>query len=292
MVTSMTGFGRGSAEAEGLRLKVELRSVNSRFCEIQVRTPSGLQELEPAVRQRLQEHLTRGKISVQVECESAAGADGLPSLDENVALRYVRELERLGRLAGVEGRPDWSALLALPGLFRSGSTGIDLQRAEPLLAQAVDQALGDFLRMRAAEGEALTRDLRSRVAQVEARLQRIAELATQQREQIRARLREKVAALLQPGEVDPERLAQEVVLLAERSDITEEVVRFQSHNAQFVDALDRGGEVGRRLNFLLQEMNRETNTINSKATDATIVHLAVDIKEDVERLREQVQNLA
>lgn len=292
MVTSMTGFGRGSAEADGLRFRVELRSVNSRFCDIQVRLPSALQELEPAVRQRLQEQLTRGKISVQVECESAAEVDGLPSLDEDVALRYVRELERLGRLAGVGGRPDWSALLALPGLFRSGSMEIDVERAEPLLTQAVDQALGDFLQMRAAEGEALTHDLRGRVGQIEARLQRIAELATQQRQQLHARLRERVDALLQPGEIEPERLAQEVVLLAERSDITEEVVRFRSHNVQFVEALDRGGEVGRRLNFLLQEMNRETNTINSKATDATIIHLAVDIKEDVERLREQVQNLA
>ncbi|MEW6753584.1 MAG: YicC/YloC family endoribonuclease [Candidatus Latescibacterota bacterium] len=292
MVTSMTGFGRGSAEAEGVRLKVELRSVNSRFCEIQVRSPAGLQELEPVVRQRLQERLTRGKIAVQVEWENGALEAELPVLDEAVVERYLRELERLGRLAGIPTRPDWEALLRLPGIFRAGTVRPDAARVEPLVMQALERAVDDFLQMRAAEGAALARDLRSRIAHIEARLQEIEILAAEQREQIRARLREKVEALLQPGEVAPERLALEVVLIAERSDITEEVVRFHSHNAQFTQALERGGEVGRRLNFLLQEMGRESNTINAKATHATIVHLAVEIKEDVERLREQVQNLA
>jgi uncharacterized protein (TIGR00255 family) len=117
-------------------------------------------------------------------------------------------------------------------------------------------------------------------------------MAVQARAQYQARLREKAEALLRPGEVDDDRLALEVVLLAERSDVAEEVVRFRSHNAQFLQALDQGGEVGRRLNFLLQEMQREANTISSKSSETAIVHLAVDLKEEVERLREQVQNLA
>tara|TARA_B100000676_G_C17400286_1_gene494645 strand:- start:127 stop:567 length:441 start_codon:yes stop_codon:yes gene_type:complete len=146
--------------------------------------------------------------------------------------------------------------------------------------------------MRGAEGETLAADLRDRVGLIETHLEQIAELVPNTREQIHNRLREKIAALLEPGAIDEERLAMEVVLIAERSDITEEIVRFRSHNAQFVEALDKGGEVGRRFNFLLQEMNREANTISSKSSDPEIIHRVVEIKEEVERLREQVQNLA
>jgi uncharacterized protein (TIGR00255 family) len=266
--------------------------VNSRFCEIQVRCSNGLQEIEPAVRERLQERLTRGKITAQVDWEERSGAGELPVLNEAVARRYLRELERLRELTGIETRPDWAALVRLPGLFDGEAGAEDPAAVQGLILEAVDQALEDFVRMREAEGMALARDLRQRVAEIEGRLQRIGEQAQNTREQVRTRLREKVAALLQPGEVAEERLALEVVLIAERSDIAEEVVRFHSHNAQFVETLDRGGEVGRRLNFLLQEMNREANTISSKASDAEIVRLAVEVKEEVERLREQVQNLA
>jgi len=213
-------------------------------------------------------------------------------LDEAVARRYLRELARLQELGAVEGQPELAVLARLPGMFRMEATDLDPETAQDLVLQAVDLALEDLIRMRAAEGKALSRDLRQRVEGVEERLRRIQELASGAREQIRQRLREKVEALLQPGKVDEDRLAMEVVLLAERSDITEEIVRFHSHNAQFLETLDQGGEVGRRLNFLLQEMNREANTINSKAFDAEVVRLVVEIKEEVERLREQVQNLA
>ena len=146
--------------------------------------------------------------------------------------------------------------------------------------------------MRRSEGAALVADLRARVELIEERLKQIATWAAEARQRLQAQLRQRVEALLRPGEVPEERLALEVVLLAERSDIAEEVVRFHSHNAQFMATLEKGGEVGRRLNFLLQEQNREANTISSKASESQIVHLAVEIKEEVERLREQVQNLA
>jgi len=292
MITSMTGFGRGVVEARGARVSVELRSVNSRFGDIQVRCPPSVQEFEPAIRERVQSRVKRGKITAVIDREEAAGGGELPVLDEAVARRYLRELARLQELGAVEGQPELAVLARLPGMFRMEATDLDPETAQDLVLQAVDLALEDLIRMRAAEGKALSRDLRQRVEGVEERLRRIQELASGAREQIRQRLREKVEALLQPGKVDEDRLAMEVVLLAERSDITEEIVRFHSHNAQFLETLDQGGEVGRRLNFLLQEMNREANTINSKAFDAEVVRLVVEIKEEVERLREQVQNLA
>ena len=292
MISSMTGFGRGEAEAEGRRARVELRSVNSRFGDIQVRCPNQLQEFESGLKEQIQGRIGRGKVSATVVWEDAPESSGLPRLDEAVARRYMEELQRLRELCRISGQVDLSLMGDLPGLFRTEAPTLDPEVVEQLLRQAVDQALEEFLQMRAREGRTLAEDLRARVILIEENLQRIAEVTADASERFRARLREKVEALLQPGEIDEDRLALEVVLLAERGDITEEIVRFHSHNAQFLAALDQGGEVGRRLNFLLQEMHREANTISSKAGDSQIVHLVVGIKEEVERLREQVQNIA
>jgi len=292
MIASMTGFGNGAAEGQGVAARVELRSVNSRFTEVQVRCPSRLQALEALVRERVNARAGRGKVSVVVEWEEQGGPATLPTLDEEAALHYLGQLERLRELGDLAGRPELGMVAGLPGVFRAGAAGEVAPQAEGLVLAALEQALDSFEQMRRTEGAALAADLRARVGLIEARLDQIEARSAQARDRLREGLREKLEALLRPGEVPEERLALEVVLLAERSDIAEEVVRFRSHNAQFLAALDQGGEVGRRLNFLLQEQNREANTISSKAAEAQIVHLAVEIKEEVERLREQVQNLA
>ncbi|MCC7264999.1 MAG: YicC family protein [Candidatus Latescibacteria bacterium] len=292
MISSMTGFGSGVAESQGLAARVEVRSVNSRFCEVQLRCPSRLQPLEAQVRERVAGRVSRGKVSVVVEWEEQGAVASQPALDEETARNYLRELEKLRQLGGLEGRPDLALVAGLPGVFKVAATAEVSEQAEELVLAALDQALDSFDQMRLAEGAALAADLRARVGQIEARLDLIAAWAAEARDRLREQLRDRINGLLRPGEIPEERLALEVVLLAERSDIAEEVVRFRSHNAQFVAALDKGGEVGRRLNFLLQEQNREANTISSKASEAQIVHLAVEVKEEVERLREQVQNLA
>jgi len=204
---------------------------------------------------------------------------------------YVLGTSRLREIAGLVQDPDWATWVRLPGLFTMEAISVEEEVAE-LVVDALDQALEELQSMRRVEGRALARDLRARVARIEERLARVEELASVQGDRIRERLEERVAALLEPGQVPEERLAMEIALIAERSDITEETVRFRSHDAQFIETLDRGGEVGRRLTFLLQEMNREANTLSSKAGDAEILHLAVELKEEVEKLREQVQNLA
>ena len=292
MINSMTGFGSSEVEGEGVRIRVELRSVNSRFCDIQMRRPPNLQEFEAAIRERLQSRIARGKITATIDWEEELDGGKLPQLDEEVVRRYVQELERLQDLYDLEGKADLKLLVGLAGVFKTESVKIEPEEGEKLIMRAVDLALDDFEQMRAEEGRTLRLDLEQRVQKIEENLQRIEVLAGQTREQTRIRLREKIEAFLQSGEVHEERLAMEVTLIAERSDITEEIVRFNSHNAQFLSALEKGGEVGRRLNFLLQEMHREANTISSKTADAAIVHLVVEIKEEVERLREQVQNLA
>lgn len=240
----------------------------------------------------MQERITRGKVTGSLEWEEVAETGARPVLDEEAARVYLGELERLAALAGLETKPSIELLARLPGVLRTDSASPDPAEVERLVMTAIDGALDELEAMRQSEGAALSRDLVERVGVIDAHLGQIERLAGDDRERVRARLREKVEVLLRPGEVNEDRLAMEVVMISERSDITEEIVRFRSHNAQFLDALQRGGEVGRRLNFLLQEMQREANTIASKSSDAALIHRAVEIKEEVERLREQIQNLA
>ncbi len=292
MITSMTGFGSGEIERDGVRVRVELRSVNSRFLDIQVRRPANLQEFEGKVRERLQQRIGRGKVTATLTWEEGEDTRGLPRLDEEAAGAYFPELQQLRDLYGLRGDADLQMMDGLPGIFKVDSEAFAVDEAERLILEAVDLALDEFEQMRASEGAALEKDLRLRLREIGDRLDLIAARADGTREQARRRLREKIDGLLQPGEIAEERLALEVAMICERADITEEIVRFRSHNDQFLETLQRGGEVGRRLNFLLQEIGREANTISSKASDAEIIHLVVDIKEECERLREQVQNLA
>jgi uncharacterized protein (TIGR00255 family) len=291
-ITSMTGFGGGAAEGQGVRLGVELRSVNSRYLDIQMRCPSNLQAFEQLIRERVQAQLSRGKVSVNFSWTEEAQQKALPTLDEEVASGYLTQLQRLAELSQSDTQVDLALLACLPGVFSFPAAEPENDEAKELMQAALDEALVEMVAMRTKEGQALAEDLRRRVEAVEAHLEHIAELVPRTREQIQNRLREKVAVLLEPGAIHEDRLAMEVALIAERSDITEEIVRFRSHNAQFFAALDKGGEVGKRFNFLLQEMNREANTISSKSSDSDIIHRVVEIKEEVERLREQVQNLA
>ena len=316
-IHSMTGFGRAAAERQGLRLAVELRSVNSRYLDIQVRCPAELQSFEAAIRERIQTRVSRGKISAHIAWEEENQPEALPQLDEEAAKHYLAQIRKLAELAQIEAAesratmPPHKAFFArfkrleqlnvgiervlltkLPNLFRVQATGLDRAVAQEVLRVGLDGALAELVAMREAEGHTLAADLRARVEAVGVLLERVAEQAQATRGQVAERLREKIAALLAPGTVAEDRLATEIALIAERSDIVEEIVRFRSHNAQFLDTLAQGGEIGKRLNFLLQEMHREANTISAKASDAEIAHWIVEIKEEIERLREQVQNLA
>jgi uncharacterized protein (TIGR00255 family) len=226
-----------------------------------------------------------------IDYEETGESSGLPEINLEVAERYLSELQRLAERSGVSA-VGLEVVARMPGVFRTETTAPDVGQLEALVLAAVDDALAELEQMRQAEGATLVADLRARLATIDSLTGRIDSLAAAGRQEVHRRLRDKVESLLKPGEVKEDRLATEIVLIAERSDITEELVRLRSHVEQFVDALDRGDEVGRRLNFLLQEMHREINTISSKSAEGDIIHCAVEAKEEVERLREQVQNLA
>ncbi|MBT6148090.1 MAG: YicC family protein, partial [Gemmatimonadetes bacterium] len=275
-IFSMTGFGNASVEADGLCVRAVLRSVNGRFLDLQIRSPSSLQELEPQIRERLQTRLRRGKVTVHLEVEEVSEQSSLPQLNEEMATQYIGELKRLAELAGVENPiPPLEVLTRLPGLFRSETSAPDPQALAQIVYEVVDKAAGDLEEMRSREGATLVTDLRERIATLDKQIEQIHTWAQGERERARERLRERIEGLLRPGEVDEDRLMTEIVLVAERADITEEIVRFRSHTKQFLTALEEGGEVGRRLNFLLQELHREINTITSKATASEIIHTAV-----------------
>ncbi len=289
MIASMTGFGRGEAEGGESRTTVEIRSVNGRFSEISVRLPRQFVDLEQKIKEGVGKSISRGKISVSVSWESKV--ESPVRLNVDVLRAYREVLSKVKDELGVEGRVDLSVLLGMPDVFKQEEEKLDRESAWSLMQKACDMALSEHSQMRKREGEELSVDFRKRIDILENLRERIEELAALKVEATRERLKEKIQRLLEDTQIDEMRLYMEVAVLAEKSDVTEECVRFHSHNSQFLATLDNGGPVGRRLNFLLQEIGREINTIGAKANDADISHLVVDIKEEVERLREQVQNV-
>lgn len=291
MVHSMTGFGSGRGKAGEDELAVEVRSVNHKFLEVKCRLPKELGALEPLVQRVVKEKLGRGAVDVSVR-RSGRGLTGLaPQLDLPLAQAYVEALRSLAQKTGLSAEVSVRDVALLPNVLRLDEPAIDLAAAEPVLERALGEALAQLIAMRVREGEALQRDLLHRlglVAQSCAAVRaRVPEVVSAYRQRLGAR----VSELLGNVTVDATRLAQEVALLAERTDVAEELTRLDSHLEQFRALLQSGQAVGRKLDFLVQEMHREVNTTGSKSQDAEIAMQVVALKTELERVREQVQNV-
>ena len=290
MIRSMTGFGAGHGAAGAEEVDVEVRSVNHKFCEVKVRLPRELSALETDAAKLVRERLARGGVDVAVRRSGAAGALA-PRVDVALAEAYARAFEELRARLGLSGAPTLADVAGAEGVIRLDERALDLDSAREALRAALLGALDALVAMRAREGEALSRDLEGRLDAVEALVTRVAALVPQTVEHHRTRLAERVQELTRGIALDPGRLAQEVALFADRTDVTEEVTRLRSHLAQ-ARALLRGGEpAGRKLDFIVQEMHREVNTIGSKSQSAEIAGIVVSAKAEVERMREQVQNV-
>lgn len=288
----MTGYGRGTVSGDDFSVSVDLKTVNNRFLDVHLRIGSELASVEPAIKRRIGSRLARGRVDVTVSFERTAQI--AYELNRPLIAGYVQALRQLQQEFGIEGVLDINILARIPGALVPGRNGID-ERMTAALEQAIDQALDDLERMRQQEGDALRKELAERVAKIEALVPTIEASAAGLAEAYRQRLQKRIGELLSRGgqaiEVDQARLAQEVAYLADRSDVSEEMVRLRSHLAQFQEAIDSTGETGKMLDFLLQELNREANTTLSKSTDLTIKEAALSIKAEVEKLREQVQNV-
>ena len=291
MMRSMTGYGRGESAKDGFKFTVELNSINRKQSDIAVNLPKELIELEPRIRDEINAHLSRGRINAVVAYHRAREGDGAVELDESLALAYLKALQRLQKRAKLNGAISIDTLLRVPGVLKSTEPTLEPATVWPSVEQALKRALGQLVKMREKEGKFLAADLTGRLdalADGVARIRQVAPSIVQHyREQLHSRIKE--AGLTVP--IDDDRLCKEVVLFADRSDITEELTRLESHFQQFRECFKSTEPVGRTLDFLSQEMNRELNTIGSKSNAVEISQVVVRLKAELEKIREQVQNI-
>ncbi len=288
---SMTSYGRGTGDLDGRRLTVEIRSVNHRYLDLRIKMSRKLMPFEDRIKRQVSDVFSRGHVEINIDAsESGTGAINLrPDLE--LARQYYSSLQQVAESLGLKEGPKLKHLINFKDIIVAEEQEEDIEAIWEALDQALTAAIKDAVAMREAEGANLRTDLLSRLAILE---QTLAEIETRVPEVLKERqgaLKARIESLLEDSRLDPARMNQEAVILADRSDVTEEVVRLRSHFQQFREIIDQDEPVGRRLDFLLQEFFREINTMASKIANAEIAHHTVTLKNEVEKMREQVQNL-
>lgn len=291
MAFSMTGFGRGTAEDEKYHISIEAKSVNHRFLEASVRVPRTYHWLEDKARQIVQNTFQRGKFEVFIQIrlqpkETQGIRVNFPLLEG-----YLKACSEIKERYNIEGRLELAQLINLDGVFQPEEDANDPERLTMLLEKAMTLALNELKAMRCQEGATLTSDLNQRMTHLEEEMHIVAESAGNLPVIYREKLQRRLSEMLNGQPVDENRLALEVVLFTDKASIDEEITRFHSHIGQFRSALSKSEAVGRRLDFLVQELNREVNTVGSKANDLRISQHVVNIKTELEKVREQIQNI-
>ncbi len=290
MPRSMTGFSVSTSEAGTRRFEFEVRSVNHRYCDVRTHLPSELIHLTSDIEARVRKVVRRGRVDIAVVMNTQDEAMVEPTVDLARARGYKAAYEKLASALGIEAKIDLMQVAQAPGVMRI-ERNEDETDPKPTVIEGIDEVLKGLVAMRKVEGGTLGSQLTAHLDLVQELVNGVAKLVPQVNAERRRRLDERLSALLDDTKIDPARLAQEAALLADRADVTEEIERLASHIQQFSGLLATDDPVGRKLDFLLQEMNREVNTIGSKSADAELAYLVVDLKTELERLREQVQNL-
>ena len=293
MVRSMTGFGRAEATGESIAVSVEARSVNHRHLDVALRLPRALASFELDARRLVQSRLERGRVDVTVQLTPlGGGAAQRVHIDAALAREYVARARALAMELGLEGGPTFAWVLEQPGVVRlEEPEPVESTAPWPLVAEAVTRALDELVARRTAEGERLVEALRTLHAELTTAVNVVAARAPLTAARREERLRERLRALLAETAIDEARIVTEAAIWADKSDVTEELARLRAHLAEFALLLDKGGPVGRPLDFLIQELNREINTVASKADDLEMSQAALAAKGVLEKIREQVQNL-
>jgi uncharacterized protein (TIGR00255 family) len=294
MIHSMTGCGSGSAQLDEKIVTVEIRTVNHRFLDLHIRTPREYSFLEKEVQQLVRNSLARGRVDASVTIQGVQEGGGV--IDQSAAQSYIEGAATLRDQFQMEGSLDLSTLLTLPGVIKSRDDRSYLDESTSsifcdLVRKAAQDALDKVILMREQEGKALRADLLNHLAAILLRVSTIQTFAPTVVQDYQKKLGERLARLLPQTELDAQRLAQEVALVADKSDISEEIARLGSHLEQFDSLIESGKEVGKRMDFLLQEMQREVNTIMSKSGNLEITRCGIEIKAEIEKVREQVQNV-
>jgi uncharacterized protein (TIGR00255 family) len=287
----MTGFGRGQTAWDGISIAVELSSVNRKQGDVSITLPRGLAELEPRIRERILKQVSRGRLTVIVTCHANSGEAAKLGIDTGLARAYQTAMIRLKEDLKLSGEVTLDTVLRAPGVLRLPEEQIDAVAAKPRLDAALDVALADLVSMRQKEGRHLAQDLLKRTAAIRRAVKRITKIyprvVKKQREQLARRIEESGLA----ARADDDRLMRELVVFADRADVAEELTRLESHLDQFDAHLQKDEPVGRMLDFIAQEIGRELNTLGAKSSDAAIAQTVVACKSEMERIREQIQNV-
>jgi len=291
MLRSMTGYGRAQYMDEEMKITVEIKSVNHRFLEPFVKLPRKYSLLEERIKDLLRTELNRGRIDIWIGIEELSSQSGVLKVDKNLAIDYYNSLRELAELVGISPEITLYQLSCMEGVISLQEQDVDLESIWAKISQPFHEALEQVVSMRSREGERLQEELLSRAAILADILLEIEARAPEVVEAYSIRLQDRISNFARDIDVDPNRLATEIAVFAEKSDITEEIVRFKSHLSQLKESIRSREPVGRKMDFLMQELNREINTIGSKSPDLTVSQKVVEAKSEIEKMREQVQNI-
>lgn len=291
MLKSMTGYGRAQKILNGRDILVEIRSVNHRYYEYSSRVPRTYSYIDEKLKSLLKQKVSRGKIDVNVSINNIEGRDTEIAINKGIAEGYVNALRSVAEELNLEDDIKLSKLIKLPDIFTVQKTPDDEEQVWNDVAEVAGEALDRFVEMREKEGQKLRTDVLEKTAIILEMVGKVEEISPQTTENYRKRLYQKISELLENKDIDNQRILTETAVFAEKIAVDEETVRLRSHISQLTDLLDTGDAIGRKLDFIVQEMNREVNTIGSKAQDLNITKLVVDMKAELEKIREQIQNI-
>ena len=291
MIKSMTGYGRGTREDGTRKITVEIKSVNHRYLDLNMKLPRKCNPLETQLRKYLTSFIGRGKVDVYISMEESADASCRVVCNDSLAAMYLEQMRQMSEQFHLEDDVTVSQLCAYPDILTVEEPEEDAGDLLPLVMDAIDAAIENFLLNRGMEGERLCSDLLEKLKAIGEDVAVLKKRSPQILEEYRARLTQKVEELLEDTSLEEGRIAAEVVIYADKICIDEEIVRLESHVEEMRRALSMGGEIGRKLDFIAQEMNREANTVLSKSTDVTIANVGISLKTLIEKVREQVQNI-
>jgi len=290
MIFSMTGYGKASSSKNKISVEVEIKSVNSRFFEIFLKIPTYLSTYDYEIKELIKSKLHRGKLNVVIHIKKDGVENGFLSIDKNKLLNQLELIKKIKKTSGVKDEIKLDHLLLSKEIFTNQESELTKTEFE-IIKSALSKAIDRLILMKKKEGKELAQDLSSRIVKINNAVMEIEKEFRKSTSDYRDKLRQRISELVNNAEINEDRLNVELALIADRADITEECVRLKSHLKFFKETLKNENELGKKLNFLCQEMNRETNTISSKSISTTIVHSSVLIKEEIEKIREQLQNI-
>ncbi len=291
MIKSMTGYGAGTSQVNGKTFTVEIKSVNSRYSDFSVKLPRIYTFLEDALRKAAGEIIKRGKVDIYINVETSGESDCVVNLNKPLAEEYLSALRSLSESLGIASNATAETFLRIPDVFSVEKAPEDNEAITAAVLEALRSALDSFDKMRIAEGEKLALDLKEHLSFIENATAEIEKRSPEIVNEYRRRIEERMRDILQGASYDETRLLTEVAIFADKVNVNEETVRLKSHVSQFLQMIADGGCVGRKIDFLIQEMNREINTIGSKSNDLDVARIVIDVKAEIEKLREQIQNV-